>query len=150
MSVADAPETTAPTRSANASRWVVGVGSDTDATYECSLDGGAYQVDGDAERITALVHLQPRGVTPMPTTVPASAVVSSSITSGPIRPKPSSPVMPAAGLPVKLPSGFIGRLSTPGVALVATMRTSPAPSSRARPCSRCTPSRSPRSSRRSE
>jgi len=40
---ADAPQTTATTRSANASRWVIGVASDTDATYQCSLDGGAYQ-----------------------------------------------------------------------------------------------------------
>jgi hypothetical protein len=43
---ADAPETTATTRSANASRWVIGVGSDAEATYECSLDGGAYQPCG--------------------------------------------------------------------------------------------------------
>lgn len=43
---ADAPQTTATTRSTNASRWVIGVGSDTDATYECSLDGGSYEVCG--------------------------------------------------------------------------------------------------------
>lgn len=43
---AEAPQTTATTRSTNASRWVIGVGSDTDATYECSLDGGAYQSCG--------------------------------------------------------------------------------------------------------
>jgi cytoskeletal protein RodZ len=42
----DAPQTTATTRSTNASRWVIGVGSDTEATYECSLDGGAYQPCG--------------------------------------------------------------------------------------------------------
>ena len=40
---ADAPQTTATTRSTNASRWVIGIGSDSEATYECSLDGGAYQ-----------------------------------------------------------------------------------------------------------
>ncbi len=43
---ADAPQTTATTRSTNASRWVIGVGSDTDATYECSLDGGSYEACG--------------------------------------------------------------------------------------------------------
>ena len=42
----DAPQTTATTRSANASRWVIGVAADTEATYECSLDGGVYQVCG--------------------------------------------------------------------------------------------------------
>lgn len=43
---ADLPQTTATTRSANASRWVIGISSDTEATYECSLDGGAYQPCG--------------------------------------------------------------------------------------------------------
>lgn len=43
---ADAPQTTATTRSANASRWVIGVAADTDATFECSLDGGAFQPCG--------------------------------------------------------------------------------------------------------
>lgn len=42
----ETPETTATTRSTNASRWVIGIGSDTEATYECSLDGGAYQPCG--------------------------------------------------------------------------------------------------------
>lgn len=42
----DAPQTTATTRSTNASRWVIGIGSDTGATYECSLDGGVYQPCG--------------------------------------------------------------------------------------------------------
>jgi hypothetical protein len=42
----ETPQTRATTRSTNASRWVIGVGSDTDATYECSLDGGAYQPCG--------------------------------------------------------------------------------------------------------
>lgn len=42
----DPPQTTATTRSTNASRWVIGVGADTGATFECSLDGGAYQPCG--------------------------------------------------------------------------------------------------------
>jgi len=43
---ADAPQTTATTRNANAGRWVIGVAADTEATYECSLDGGPYQACG--------------------------------------------------------------------------------------------------------
>ena len=42
----ETPQTTATTRSTTASRWVIGVGSDADATYECSLDGGSYQACG--------------------------------------------------------------------------------------------------------
>lgn len=38
-----APQTTATTRSTRAGRWVIGLSSDTDATFACSLDGGAYQ-----------------------------------------------------------------------------------------------------------
>ncbi|HEX4977125.1 MAG TPA: hypothetical protein VFV40_04590 [Nocardioides sp.] len=40
------PQTTATTRAANPGRWVISLGADTDATYECSLDGGAYAACG--------------------------------------------------------------------------------------------------------
>lgn len=45
---ADAPQTSATTRTANAGRWVIGVSADAEATFECSLDGGAFQPCGSS------------------------------------------------------------------------------------------------------
>ena len=51
---ADAPQTTATTRSTNGNRWTITVGADESATFECSLDGGAYEPCGTAVTYSGL------------------------------------------------------------------------------------------------
>ena len=81
---ANAPQTTASTSSVDSDSWTVAIGADEPASYECSLDGGAYRSCGATTTFSGLDHgphsMSARATDTAGNTDPTPATLSTKVT----------------------------------------------------------------------
>jgi hypothetical protein len=80
----DAPQTTASTSAVDSDSWTVALGADEPASYECSLDGGAYRSCGATTTFSGLDHgphsMAARATDSAGNTDPSPATLSTKVT----------------------------------------------------------------------